>query len=150
MLARGMARRAASLTLGDETTPVLTGIRTGRRFEQGWPSAGRGMTARTCKPARVCRTLWYMAKTERIEARAAPADVRRIEAAAWATSQSVSAFVVAAARAQADRVLAEQEETVVPNDYFERLLTELDKPPREIPALAAAVERAKRHPVISR
>lgn len=91
-----------------------------------------------------------MAKTERLEARAAPADVRRIEAAAWATSQSVSAFVVAAARAQADRVLAEQDETVVASDYFERLLSELDKPPREIPALAAAVERAKRHPVISR
>jgi hypothetical protein len=26
----------------------------------------------------------------------------------------------------------------------------LDEPPREIPALAAAVERAKAHPVISR
>ncbi len=99
---------------------------------------------------RVRRTLLYMAKTERLEARAAPTDVRRIEAAARATSLSVSAFVVAAARAEADRVLSEQEETVVPNDYFGRLLIELDEPPREIPALAAAVERAKAYPVISR
>ena len=99
---------------------------------------------------RASRTLWYMAKTERLEARAAPTDVRRIEAAARATSLSVSAFVVAAARAEADRVLLEQEETVVPNDYFGRLLIKLDEPPREIPALAAAVERAKAHPVISR
>ncbi len=47
-------------------------------------------------------------------------------------------------------MLSEQEETVVPNDYFGRLLIELDEPPREIPALAAAVERAKAYPVISR
>jgi uncharacterized protein (DUF1778 family) len=99
---------------------------------------------------RSSRTLSYMVKSERLEARAAPTDVRRIEAAARATSLSVSAFVVAAARAEADRVLLEQEETVVPNDYFVRLLVKLDEPPREIPALAAAVERAKAHPVISR
>lgn len=91
-----------------------------------------------------------MVKTERLEARAAPADVRRIEAAAHASGLSVSAFIVAAARSHADRVLSEQQETTVADDYFERLLSELEKPPQQIPVLAAAVERAKRHPIISR
>lgn len=91
-----------------------------------------------------------MARTERLEARVAPADAERIRRAAEATRVSVGAFVVDAARAKADEVLARRNETVVPAEYYERLLEELDKPPEVLPRLAKAVGRARRHPVTRR
>ncbi|MHB8295844.1 MAG: type II toxin -antitoxin system TacA 1-like antitoxin [Acidimicrobiales bacterium] len=91
-----------------------------------------------------------MVKTERLEARVAASDVQRIRRAAEAQRVSVAAFVVAAARARADQVLAQDTETVVPAEYFDRLLRELDAPAEIVPELATAIERGSGHPVINR
>jgi uncharacterized protein (DUF1778 family) len=48
-----------------------------------------------------------MARTERLEARIAPADLEKVKRAAKSQRRSVSDFVVDAAREAADRVLEE-------------------------------------------
>jgi uncharacterized protein (DUF1778 family) len=82
------------------------------------------------------------ARTERVEARLAPDERARIRAAAAASHSSVSSFVVAAALEKADAVLAAHRLTVVPTDYFDRLLASLDDP-TPISELAHAVEAAR-------
>lgn len=81
-------------------------------------------------------------RTDRIEARVEPERAERIRYAAELSRTSVSAFVVDAAFEKAERVIAEQRETVVPPDFFDSLLEALDEPPQVVPALKRAVDRA--------
>lgn len=65
-------------------------------------------------------------KSRRIEMRADEATERRIVLAAQLTHQSVSAFVLGAARVEADRLLAEQD-TTMPAEQFDTLIASLDR-----------------------
>lgn len=82
-----------------------------------------------------------MSKTARIEFRAEPEQEERIRKAAQLASQSVSAFVVAAAVERADAVIATWSTTTVSNEFFDQLLEALDQPAQSNRALAEAVER---------
>jgi uncharacterized protein (DUF1778 family) len=64
-------------------------------------------------------------KSRRIEMRADEETDRRIALAAQMTHQSVSSFVLGAARVEADRLLAEQDTTMRP-EQFDALIASLD------------------------
>jgi len=81
-------------------------------------------------------------KTNRLEARLTSAERKRIEQAAALAGESVSAFVVLAALDRADIVVTERATTIVPADYFDRLLSSLDEPD-QAPRLARAARRAR-------
>ncbi len=81
-------------------------------------------------------------RTERIEARVAPRDRARIDRAAALEGQSVSAFMVSAAAEKADQVIAARTTTVVPTDYFDRVIAAIDRADRA-PRLARAVKLAR-------
>lgn len=81
-------------------------------------------------------------KTDRMEARVSPEERRQIERAASVTGESASAFMVSAAVARANDVIAEAISTTVPADYFDKLLAALDEPERA-PQLARAAKRAR-------
>ena len=66
----------------------------------------------------------------------------RLRAAAAASQQTLTEFVLGAAEDRADEVLASR--TVVPADYFDQLLAALDAPPEPMPALARAAKRQRR------
>ncbi|MBI4305416.1 MAG: DUF1778 domain-containing protein [Chloroflexi bacterium] len=83
-------------------------------------------------------------RTERIEARATPDEAARIRYAAGLQRVSLSSFVVIAAASRAEEVIASHSETIVPAEYFNHLLEALDEPPRVLPGLASAVDRARR------
>ncbi len=87
-------------------------------------------------------------KSDRVEARLSPLQRDKIGRAASLTGESMSAFIVSAADQRADEVIAETTSTVVPADYFDLLLSALDEAPDASPRLAAAAERARRHPRI--
>ena len=59
---------------------------------------------------------------------------------------SMSGFVVAAAAEKAERVIAEHAYTLVPSDYFDRLLEVLDEPAEPMPELAAVARRELERP----
>lgn len=75
-------------------------------------------------------------KTRRIEARVDPLDDEAISAAAELSGMSVSAFVVSAARREADRVIGRADTTLMSPEVFDAVLSSLDTPD-ELPALAA-------------
>ena len=83
-------------------------------------------------------------KSERLEVRVDAATKARIEDAAARLDQSASVFVIHAATAEADRVLARTEATVMPADQFDALLTALDMPD-EAPALTRLAQRDRRY-----
>lgn len=66
-------------------------------------------------------------KTRRIEMRADEETDHRITLAAQMTHQSVSSFVLGAARVEADRLLAAQD-TTMPAEQFDALIASLDHP----------------------
>lgn len=80
-------------------------------------------------------------RTERIEARIEPDRAERIRYAADLAHTSLSAFVVDAASEKAERVIAEQKETVVPADFFDAWWSVVDK---ASPALRKGAAKAKR------
>ena len=82
-------------------------------------------------------------KTERVEARLSPRQRERIDQAAAFEGRSLSSFIVAAAEEKADQVIAAQTTTVVPADYFDRLLAAIDDADRA-PQLERAATRARR------
>lgn len=86
-------------------------------------------------------------KTDRVEARLSPEERQRIDQAAQLAGQSLSAFMVGAAVEKADQVIADIAVTVVPPDYFDRLVAEIDKAD-PAPQLARAVARARRSRLI--
>lgn len=72
-----------------------------------------------------------------------PPQRSEIERAAALEGESVSAFVVQAALHRAAKAIDEHATTVVPNEYFDRLLATLDEPD-PAPRLANAVRKARR------
>jgi len=93
------------------------------------------------------RTMSGMAvRTERIEARIDPDSAERIRYASALEHTSMSGFLVAAAAEKAERVIAEHAYTLVPGDYFDRLLEVLDQPAEPMPELAAVARREREHP----
>ena len=81
-------------------------------------------------------------KTDRLEARLTRTQRKRIEQAATLAGEPVSAFVILAALDRAETVVSEQASTVVPADYFDRLLSTLDEPD-PAPRLARAARTAQ-------
>ena len=88
-------------------------------------------------------------KSDRLEARVSPEQRARLERAASLAGTSVSAFVVDAAVARAEELMAAQMSTTVPADYFDRLVNALDQVDRA-PTLAKAAQRVRRRPRIAR
>ena len=66
-------------------------------------------------------------RTRRIEMRADSASEERISRAARARDVSVSAFVLAAASREADRVLGRSDQTLIPAGQFDALVAALDQ-----------------------
>ena len=87
-------------------------------------------------------------KSERVEARLSTEERARIERAARFEGRSLSSFIVDAAVDRADHVLAERTVTVVPGDYFDRLVAALDEPD-VAPRLTKAATRARRRQRLS-
>lgn len=67
----------------------------------------------------------------------------RLNLAAELVDEPVGEFVRRAAEERADQVLRDQRETVVPADYFDRLLAALDEPDVAGERLARAAQRAR-------
>lgn len=85
-------------------------------------------------------------KTQRIEMRTDPDSEARITRAASVTRESVSSFVLRAATAEADRILARTEVTLMPVEQFDALIDALDvpDPAPALSRLAAAPRRFTR------
>lgn len=81
-------------------------------------------------------------KTDRVEARLSTDERLRIRRAAELAGQSISSFMVAAAVEKAEQVITENMVTVVPADYFDRLVAEIDKT-EPAPRLARAAKRVR-------
>lgn len=81
------------------------------------------------------------ARTSRLEIRVDESTKRLISAAAQATNETVSAFVLRAVHREADRVVARSDETLMPADQFDALVRSLDAPD-PAPTLARAAARA--------
>jgi uncharacterized protein (DUF1778 family) len=83
--------------------------------------------------------------SKRFEFRLRPESKQRIEHAASLVHESTSDFVRAAAERRADEVLLEHSVvTIVPPEFFDKLLSALDVEPQPTPALQRAGERARR------
>jgi uncharacterized protein (DUF1778 family) len=81
-------------------------------------------------------------KAARLNIRATAAEKDLIEAAARATHQNASRFVMQAALSSAQTVLADQTRFVMADAAWDAFTRRLDAPARVIPALLAAAERA--------
>lgn len=82
-----------------------------------------------------------MSKTARFEFRVDPESKTEIERAAAASGESTSDFVVRAAVERAQAVLQQQQVTVVPSDYFDKLMDALDAPAVPSEATREAIRR---------
>ena len=82
-----------------------------------------------------------MATSTRLNFRVRPDTEQRLRAAAAACEESLTDFVIAAAEERADEVLATH--TLVPADYFDRLLAALDEPAEPNEALRKAARRPR-------
>ena len=82
-------------------------------------------------------------RTERIEARIDPERAESIRCAAQLSHTSLSAFVTEAAFEKAEQVLLEERTTIVPAEFFDRLVQALDEPGRAVPSLQAAAARRR-------
>ena len=81
---------------------------------------------------------------DRLEVRLQQELKARIQRAADLLDVPLSDFVRSAAGSEADRVLLEHAATVVPAEFFDRLMAALDEPPDPSPALARAAGRLPR------
>jgi uncharacterized protein (DUF1778 family) len=90
------------------------------------------------------------ARTERVEARIDPNSAERIRRASELTHTSLSGFMVAAATEKAELVIAEHAYTLVPDEYFDRLLAALDAPLESMPKLEAVAEQERKQPSFER
>lgn len=82
-------------------------------------------------------------KIDRIEIETDPDTQAKIAEAARAQHLTVSAFVLEAASAAADRVLGRGDRTVVPADQFDALMAGLDEP-EDVPTLTQLASRQRR------
>ena len=85
-------------------------------------------------------------RTEQLAARRRPRPHGTYPLRLGARGHDVSAFVVDAAYERAERVIDEHRSTLVPSDYFDRLLAALDEAPHVIPELVAASRKVLRAP----
>jgi uncharacterized protein (DUF1778 family) len=83
-------------------------------------------------------------KEARLDFRLDPEVKARIERAAKLAKESISTFVVRAAAAAADRLLARAEVTVMPAEQFDELLDSLDVADKA-PALAQLGKSERRY-----
>lgn len=83
------------------------------------------------------RILYGMTTTARLEMRVPPEQAELIRQAAAARGESVTGFVLEAATKAAEEELAVARETLVPPEFFARLLAALDAPDESSPRLAA-------------
>jgi uncharacterized protein (DUF1778 family) len=83
-------------------------------------------------------------KTRRLEARTDEDTYEMLVRAAEAEHETVSAFVVDAARGRAERVIARSDVTLMPNAEFDEMMAALSSAPRVIPALREAASRPRR------
>ncbi|MGI8425055.1 MAG: DUF1778 domain-containing protein [Actinomycetota bacterium] len=83
------------------------------------------------------------ARSERLEARLSIQEREQIERAAKFEGSSLSKFIVEAAIERADHVIGEHTTTMVPGDYFDRLIEVLDRP-EQAPALKRAAKKVAR------
>jgi uncharacterized protein (DUF1778 family) len=83
------------------------------------------------------------AKNARIEIRADSDSQHRIAQAAALVKSSVSAFILGAANAEADRILARADHTLMPAEQFDALLASLDQPD-EAPTLSRIATKPRR------
>jgi uncharacterized protein (DUF1778 family) len=84
-----------------------------------------------------------MTQTARFEFRVRPEVKARIEAAAALAHESASDFAREAAVERADAILRRSEVTLVPPDFFDTLLDELDAPVQRNARLTTAARRAR-------
>ena len=82
-------------------------------------------------------------KTRRMEARVDPETDELITRAAELMNESVSGFVIRAARAEADRVLARTDVTVMPAEQFDAVIGSLEEAD-PAPTLARVATRPRR------
>jgi len=82
-----------------------------------------------------------MAMATRLNFRVRPDTEQRLRAAAAACEESLTDFVIAAAEKRAEEVLATH--TLVPPDYFDRLIAALDEPVETNGALRKASRRPR-------
>jgi uncharacterized protein (DUF1778 family) len=78
-------------------------------------------------------------RSERLEARLSSEQRAQIEHGAALAGESVSSFVVVAAVDRAKAIVHERTTTVVPDEYFDALISALDEP-----AAAPRLQRAAR------
>ncbi len=83
-----------------------------------------------------------MASATRLNFRVRPDIEHRLRAAAAASDQSLTDFVISAAEARAAEVLAD--DTLVPADYFDQLVAALDAQVTANVALRQAASRPRR------
>jgi uncharacterized protein (DUF1778 family) len=81
-------------------------------------------------------------KTDRLEARLTRAQRKRIEHGAALAREPVSSFVVAAALDRTETLVNEKATTIIPGDYFDRLISSLDEA-RHAPTLERAARTAR-------
>ncbi|MDN5859283.1 MAG: DUF1778 domain-containing protein [Pseudonocardia sp.] len=82
-----------------------------------------------------------MTSTARFEFRIPPEAKTRIEEAAALSGETASDFARQAAIARAEEILSRQTTTLVPPDFFDVLLRELDEPAEPNERLADAARR---------
>jgi len=82
-------------------------------------------------------------RTRRVEMRVDPESGAKIAQAAEIEHKSVSSFVLDAATAAADRVLARIDHVIMPAEQFDALLQSLDTP-GEAPTLRKVAQRPRR------
>lgn len=81
-------------------------------------------------------------KSERVEARLSPRDRELIDQAAELEGESLSSFIITAAAEKAERLIAARMTSVLPGEYFDRLISAIDEADRA-PHLARAAKRAR-------
>ncbi|MEO5974054.1 MAG: DUF1778 domain-containing protein [Ilumatobacteraceae bacterium] len=88
-------------------------------------------------------------RSERIEARIEPNRIERIRFASELVEESMSSFVVQAAIERAERVISERTFTTVDDEYFDKLIADLDKPAKPIQVLQKAARKNAKSPAFT-
>ena len=80
------------------------------------------------------------ARTEKLDLRLTPAAKQALQAAAAATSRSVSEFVLESALARAEETLPDQQRFGLDSERWAAFQAALDAPPRPLPRIARLME----------
>ena len=82
-------------------------------------------------------------ETARVNFRLKPATERKLRAAAARLDETLTDFVIEAAEERADEVLSQV--TLVPSDYFDRLIAAMDETDESDDALRRLASRPRRY-----